>query len=63
MKFALLIHSDQDAWADTRTTEKARLRAETMPRWTALFEELGKAGPTSRARSWTRSVEGEEYAY
>ena len=45
MKYALLIHSDQDAWADFSDDEKASLRAEEMPRWIALFEELGKADP------------------
>jgi len=45
VKYALLIHSDQDAWADSSDDEKARLRAEEMPRWIALFEELGKADP------------------
>jgi len=43
VKYALLIHSDQEAWTDFDDDEKARLRAEQMPRWTALFEELGKA--------------------
>jgi hypothetical protein len=43
VKYALLIHSDQAAWADLDEDEKARLRAEQMPRWTALFEELGKS--------------------
>jgi hypothetical protein len=43
VKYALLIHSDQAAWADFDDDEKAKLRAEQMPRWIALFEELGKA--------------------
>ncbi len=45
MKYALLIHSDQATWADIDDDEKARLRAEAMPKWIALFEELGKADP------------------
>lgn len=45
MKYALLIHSDQASWTDLDDEEKARLRAEQMPRWNALFEELGKADP------------------
>ena len=45
MKYALLIHSDQAAWTDFDDDEKAKLRAEQMPRWVALFEELGKADP------------------
>ena len=47
MKYALLIHSDQASWADLDDEEKARLRAEQMPRWAALFEELGKADPNA----------------
>jgi len=43
VKYALLIHSDQEAWSDFDDDEKAQLRAEQMPRWMALFEELGKA--------------------
>jgi hypothetical protein len=45
MKYALLIHSDQSSWADLDDAEKARLREQEMPRWGALFEELGKADP------------------
>jgi hypothetical protein len=45
VKYALLIHSDQDPWADLDDDEKAKLRAEQMPRWISLFEELGKADP------------------
>ena len=45
MKYALLIHSDQSSWAGLDDDEAARLRAEAMPRWVALFEELGKADP------------------
>jgi hypothetical protein len=45
VKYALLIHSDQASWADLDDEEKARLRAETMPRWLELFGELGKADP------------------
>ena len=45
MKYALLIHSDQSEWTDLSEDTKAQLRAESMPRWIALFEELGKADP------------------
>ncbi len=45
MKYALLIYSDDSAWVDLPDDEKAALRAEEMPRWIALFEELGKADP------------------
>ena len=45
MKYALLIYGDDSAWVDLPDEEKAKLRAEEMPAWVALFEELGKADP------------------
>ncbi|HLE99028.1 MAG TPA: YciI family protein [Gaiellaceae bacterium] len=45
MKYALLIYDDDSAWVDLPDDDKATLRAEEMPRWVALFEELGKADP------------------
>ena len=45
MKYALLIYDDDSAWIDLPSDEKARLRAEEMPAWLSLFEELGKADP------------------
>jgi hypothetical protein len=48
VKYALLIHSDQADWSDYSDDEKSRLRAEEMPRWIALFEELGKADPEAK---------------
>jgi hypothetical protein len=53
MQFALLVYGDQSAWAELDEEEAARLRDESMPRWLALFEEMGKADP---------SVEGRELA-
>jgi hypothetical protein len=46
MKYALLIYSEQEAWAGLSDDEKAKLRAEEMPRWIAAMEELGKADPS-----------------
>ncbi len=46
MKYALLIYDDDSAWVDLAAEDKAKLRAEEMPRWLALFEELGKADPS-----------------
>ena len=43
MKYALLIYGDDSAWVDLPDDEKAALRAEEMPQWVSLFEELGKA--------------------
>ncbi len=45
MKYALLIYGDDSRWIDLPDEEKAKLRAEEMPRWIALFEELQKADP------------------
>jgi hypothetical protein len=45
VKYALLIYDDDSAWSDLPAEEKAALRAEEMPRWTALFGELGRADP------------------
>ena len=46
MRYALLIYDDDSAWRDLPDDEKAALRAEEMPKWVALFEELGKADPS-----------------
>jgi hypothetical protein len=45
VKYALLVYGDQSAWADLSEEEAARLRAESMPAWIALFDEMGKADP------------------
>jgi len=45
VKYALLIHGDDSAWVDLPDEEKAALRAEEMPQWISLFEELSKADP------------------
>jgi hypothetical protein len=45
VKYALLIYDDDSAWVDLPDDERAALRAEEMPKWVALFEELGKADP------------------
>jgi hypothetical protein len=41
----MLIYGDDSEWVDLPDGAKATLRAEEMPRWVALFEELGKADP------------------
>lgn len=43
MKYALLIYGDDSRWVDLPDDEKAKLRAEEMPRWIALLEALRKA--------------------
>lgn len=45
MKYALLIYGDDSGWIDLPAEERAALRATELPRWYALFEELGKADP------------------
>jgi hypothetical protein len=50
MKYALLVYGDQSAWAELDEAEAARLREESMPRWLALFEEMGKADPAVEGR-------------
>jgi hypothetical protein len=41
----MLIYDNDAGWADLPDEEKAALRAQEMPAWVALFEELGKADP------------------
>ena len=50
MRYAMLVYGDQSAWAELDEDEAARLRSESMPRWLALFEELGKADPAVEGR-------------
>ena len=45
MNYALLIYDDDTTWADLPDDERVALRAAEMPKWVALFEELGKADP------------------
>ena len=50
MRYALLVYGDQSAWAELDEAEAARVRAESMPRWLRLFEEMGKADPAMEGR-------------
>jgi len=45
VKYALLVYSDQSTWEGVSEEEAAERRAESMPKWIALFEQLGKADP------------------
>jgi hypothetical protein len=45
MLYALLVYADQSEWAALSEEEAAARRAESMPRWLAAFEEIGKADP------------------
>ena len=46
----MLIYGDDSQRVDLPDDEKARLRAEEMPQWIALFGELGKADPNVSGR-------------
>lgn len=46
MKYALLVYADQSGWAALSQEEAAQARAESMPGWIALFEEMGRADPS-----------------
>ena len=56
MKYALLIHSDESRWAELSDDDRARLRAESMPRWIGLFEKLGKADPNVSGKELDEAV-------
>ena len=45
MKYALLVYSDQADWEGVDDDEAARRRAESMPRWLNLFEEMDRVDP------------------
>jgi len=57
VQYALLIYGDQSAWAELDDDEAARLRAESMPRWLALFEEMAKADPAVAGRELVAASE------
>jgi hypothetical protein len=57
MKYAMLVYSDQSAWEALSDEESARMRADSMPRWIALFEEMGKADPSVIGRELTGASE------
>jgi hypothetical protein len=45
MRYALLIYSDQEPWFELSEEEAAKRSEESLPRWYALMDELGKADP------------------
>jgi hypothetical protein len=57
MRYALLVYSDQSTWAGLSEEEAAAARAEAMPKWMALFEELGKADPAVAGRELAAASE------
>lgn len=45
MKYALMIHAEGDHDRSLPPEETAKLRAESMPKWVALFEHMEKVDP------------------
>jgi hypothetical protein len=57
VKYALLVYSDQSDWDGISEEEAAERRAESMPRWITLFEEMGKADPEVAGRELVAATE------
>ena len=57
MKYALLVYSDQSDWDGISEEEAAERRAESMPRWITLFEEMGKADPDAGGKELVAASE------
>jgi hypothetical protein len=45
MRYALMIYSDQEPWLELSEEEAAKRSEESLPKWYAFMEELGKADP------------------
>jgi hypothetical protein len=45
MRYALMVYGEQEPWFDLSEEEAAKAREASLPRWYALFDELGKADP------------------
>jgi hypothetical protein len=45
MRYAMLIYSDQEPWLELSEDEAAKASEESLPKWYAFMEELGKADP------------------
>jgi len=45
VNYAMLIYDDDSTWTGLPEEEQVALRTAEMPKWVALFEELGKADP------------------
>jgi hypothetical protein len=50
MRYALLIYADQEPWLEMSEEEATKASEESLPRWYALFEELGKADPNMHGK-------------
>ena len=60
MIYALLIYTDDAPWVDLPAADAAERRAQSLPEWHALFEELGKSDADFAGKeldgSWTAKV-------
>ena len=45
MRYAMLIYSEQEPWFDLSEEEAAKASEESLPKWYALFDELGQVDP------------------
>jgi hypothetical protein len=45
MRYAMLIYADQEPWLQMSEEEAAKASEESLPKWYAFMEELGKADP------------------
>jgi hypothetical protein len=57
VKYALLVYSDQSSWSDLSEEDAAHMRAESMPRWIAAFEEMNRVDPGNSGRELAAAAE------
>ena len=57
MRYALLVYADQSGWEGISAEDAAGMRAESMPRWIALFDELGRTDPSVEGRELVAASE------
>jgi hypothetical protein len=50
MRYAMLIYSDQEPWFELSEEEAAKATEESLPKWYALMDELGKADPDYKGK-------------
>jgi hypothetical protein len=57
MRYALLVYADQSEWEQLSDEEAVTARAESMPQWLALFDEMGRTDPTVQSRELAAATE------
>jgi hypothetical protein len=50
MRYALMIYSDQEPWFEMTEAEAANATEESLPKWYALMDELGKVDPDYKGK-------------